>query len=170
MQLVKAFTQLQIKKIPSKYILKRYSRDARSIVGWDRNDIVRGGRDGSEEETRFVKLVPLMMGLARAGSKSEYRCDETWTRGTSLKELIETIPTNVARAGAGVGCSTDAAEDDVEETCVAQIALLEAPMSQTKGRGTKKYGNRSAAGADHPSTSTYNRKRIEGGMEIIGER
>jgi hypothetical protein len=21
------------------------------IVGWDRNDIVRGGRDGSEEET-----------------------------------------------------------------------------------------------------------------------
>jgi hypothetical protein len=103
MQLVKAFTQLQIKKIPRKYILKRYSRDARSIVGWDMNGIVRGGRDGSEEETRFAKLVPLMMGLARAGSKSEYRCDETWTRGTSLKELIETIPTNVARAGAGVG-------------------------------------------------------------------
>jgi hypothetical protein len=71
MHLVKAFTQLQIKKILSKYILKRYSRDAWSIDGWDRNDIVRGGRDGSEEETRFTKLVPLMMGIARAGSKSD---------------------------------------------------------------------------------------------------
>jgi hypothetical protein len=51
MHLVKAFTQLQIKKIPSKYILKCYSRDASSIVGWDKNDMVRGGQDGSEEET-----------------------------------------------------------------------------------------------------------------------
>jgi hypothetical protein len=31
MHLVIAFTQIQIKKILSKYILKRYSRDARSI-------------------------------------------------------------------------------------------------------------------------------------------
>jgi hypothetical protein len=101
MHLVKAFTELQIKKILSKYILKRYSRDARSIVSWDRNDIVRGGPDGSEEETRFTKLAPLMMGIARASSKSDYRCDETWTRGTSLKELIETIPTNMVRAVRG---------------------------------------------------------------------
>jgi hypothetical protein len=143
MHLVKA-TQLQIKKILNKYILKHYSRDARSIVGWDRNDIVRGGRDGSEEETRFAKLVPLMMGIARGSSKSDYRCDETWTRGTSLKDLIETIPTNVARAGAGVGCSIGAVGGDVEETCVSQIALLEPPMSQTKGCGTRRYGNHSA--------------------------
>jgi hypothetical protein len=158
MHLVKAFTQLQIKKILSKYILKHYSRDAQSIVGWDRNDIVRGGRDGSEEETWFAKLVPLMMGIARAGSKSDYRCDETWTRGTSLKELIETIPTNVARAGAGAGCSTGAAGGDVEETCGSQISLLEPPMSQTKGHGTRRYGNHSASGAERPSTSTYKRR------------
>jgi hypothetical protein len=77
MHLVKVFTQLQIKKIPSKYILKHYSRDARSIVDCDRNDIVKGGRDGTEEETRFAKLVPLMMGIARVGSKSDYICDQT---------------------------------------------------------------------------------------------
>jgi hypothetical protein len=76
MHLVKAFTHLQIKKILSKYILKRYSRDARSIVSWDRNNMVRGGRDGRKEEIRFAKLVPLVMGIARAGSKSDYRCDE----------------------------------------------------------------------------------------------
>jgi hypothetical protein len=57
------------------------------------------------------------MGIARAGSKSDYRWNETWTRGTSLKELIETIPTNMARAGVGAWCSTGAAEGDVEETC-----------------------------------------------------
>jgi hypothetical protein len=57
MHLVKAFTHLQIKKIPSKYILKHYSRDARTIVGWDRNDIAREGQDESEEETRFTKYL-----------------------------------------------------------------------------------------------------------------
>jgi hypothetical protein len=68
----------------------------------------------------------------------------------------------VARAGAGVGCSTGAAEGNVEETCGSQITLLEPPMSQTKGRGTRRYGNHSASGADRPSTSTYKRKRTEG--------
>jgi hypothetical protein len=57
--------------------LKRNSGDARSIVGWDKNGMVRGGRDGSEEETRFTKLVPLVMGISRTSSKSDYRCDET---------------------------------------------------------------------------------------------
>jgi hypothetical protein len=76
----------------------------------------------------------------------------------------------VARAGAGAGCSTSAAGGDVEETCGSQIALLEPPMSQTKGRGTRRYGNRSASGAERSSTCTYKRTRIEGGMEIIGER
>jgi hypothetical protein len=111
-----------------------------------------------------------MMGIARAGSKSDYRRDETWTRGTSLKELIEIIPTNVARVSAGVGCSTSAAGGDVEETCGSQIALLEPPMSQTKGCGTRRYGNRSASGAERLSTSTYKRKRTDDGMEIIGKR
>jgi hypothetical protein len=35
---LRAFTQLQIKKKLSKYILKRYTQDARSYVEWDRNE------------------------------------------------------------------------------------------------------------------------------------
>jgi hypothetical protein len=97
-----------------------------------------------------------MMGTVRVGSKSDYRCDETWTRRTSLKELIETIPTNVARVGAG--CSTCAAGGNVEETCGSHIALLEPPMSQTKGRRTGRYGNRGASNAEQASTSTYKHK------------
>jgi hypothetical protein len=76
----------------------------------------------------------------------------------------------VARASAGVGCSTGVAWGDVEETYGSQIALLEPPMSQTKGRGTRRSGNRSASGVERSSTSTYKRKRTEGGLEIIGER
>jgi hypothetical protein len=39
----------------------------------------------------------------------------------------------VARVGAGAGCSTSAAGGNVDQTCGSQIALLEPPMSQTKG-------------------------------------
>jgi hypothetical protein len=49
MHLLTAFTQLQIKKILSKYILKCYTRDARSYVEWDRNDVVQGGSNGNDE-------------------------------------------------------------------------------------------------------------------------
>jgi hypothetical protein len=53
---------------------------------------------------------------------------------------------------------------------VGLIALLEPPMSQTKGRGTGRYGNCGASNAERVSTSTYKRKRTKGGIEIIGER
>jgi hypothetical protein len=43
MHLVKAFTQLHAKKIPSAYILKRYTCDIRSFIEWDRNDMPKGG-------------------------------------------------------------------------------------------------------------------------------
>jgi hypothetical protein len=43
MHLVKAFTQLHVRKIPNGYILKRYTRDARSFVQWDRNDMPKDG-------------------------------------------------------------------------------------------------------------------------------
>jgi hypothetical protein len=72
MHLVKAFTHLQVEKIPSKYILKCYTRGVRFVVEWDRNDVVKGGHDESNEEMRFAKLVPVVMSIARVGSKSEY--------------------------------------------------------------------------------------------------
>jgi len=35
MHIIRAFTQFQVRKIPEKYILKRYTRDAREEVMWD---------------------------------------------------------------------------------------------------------------------------------------
>jgi hypothetical protein len=36
MHVIKAFTHLQVQSIPEKYILRRYTRNARSVVPWDR--------------------------------------------------------------------------------------------------------------------------------------
>jgi hypothetical protein len=81
---VKTFTQLHARKIPSAYKLKRYTRDARSFVEWDRNDRSKGRQDGNREHMRVTKHVPVVMGIARAGTKSDYASD-----------LIDSIPANV---------------------------------------------------------------------------
>jgi hypothetical protein len=67
MHLVKAFTQLHIRKIPNVYILKRYTCDVRSFVEWDWNDMPKGGQYGNREDMRFTKLVPGVMGIAGQG-------------------------------------------------------------------------------------------------------
>jgi hypothetical protein len=89
--LVKAFTQLHIRKIHNGYILKRYTHDARSFVEWDRNDKPKDGQDGNREYMRFVKLVPVVMGITRAGTKSDYACEEAYEKSIALRALIKTI-------------------------------------------------------------------------------
>jgi hypothetical protein len=42
--------------------------------------VVKGGRDGSNEQMRFAKLVRVVMGIARVGSKSEYAYEEALER------------------------------------------------------------------------------------------
>jgi hypothetical protein len=59
MHLVKVFTQLHVRKIPSAYILKRYTHDARSFVESDRNDMPKGGQDRNREDMRLAKRVQL---------------------------------------------------------------------------------------------------------------
>jgi hypothetical protein len=67
--------------------------------------MVKGSRDGSNEQVRFVKLIPVVMGIARAGSRSEYAYEKALERSKSLRNLIETIPANVTVA-------TDTCEPD----------------------------------------------------------
>lgn len=64
--LLKAFMQLQITNIPAKYLLKRYSRDARFFVMWDMHDIVSMGPNYTTEQSRTAKLVELAMAAVRA--------------------------------------------------------------------------------------------------------
>jgi hypothetical protein len=48
MHIIKAFTHLQVQNIPEKYILKRYTRNSRSVVPWDRHDVSVGGQNETE--------------------------------------------------------------------------------------------------------------------------
>jgi hypothetical protein len=74
---MRAFTHLQVKKIPEKYILRWYTRDARQEVPWDRHDGVRIDPTASREQTRMSSLLPKFMKLGRVGSRSDRACEET---------------------------------------------------------------------------------------------
>jgi hypothetical protein len=138
MHLVKAFMHLQIEKIPSKYILKCYTRGARSVVEWDRNDMVKGGRDGSNEQMRFIKRILVVMGIARAGSRSEYAYEEALER--CLRNLIETIPANVIVATDTCEPDSSVGREDgnTDMTIGNTVVFVAPPISGTKGRGCSK--------------------------------
>jgi hypothetical protein len=88
MHLVKVFTQLHVRKIPSAYILKWYTHDARSFIEWDRIDMPKGGQDGNKEDMRFARLVPVVTGIAQVGTKSDYACDEAEMRNQVVSTLV----------------------------------------------------------------------------------
>lgn len=95
MHLVRLFTHLQVEKIPSKYILKRYTRFAKSQVSWDRHDIVPEGTDARPEQYRIAKLIPVAMSAVRVGSKSEYACQKTMEELKKITQLVVIIPEDV---------------------------------------------------------------------------
>lgn len=43
--------------------------------------MVKSGQDGDNGQMRLSKLVPVVMGIARAGNKSNYVYEETFERG-----------------------------------------------------------------------------------------
>ncbi|CAL5049424.1 unnamed protein product [Urochloa decumbens] len=92
MHIIKAFTHLQVRRILEKYILKRYSRDAVSEVPWDRHDNVRIGQRAGKEQTRLSKLLPKLMKLGRAGSRSDRAYDETCRLVDQITPGIEMFP------------------------------------------------------------------------------
>jgi hypothetical protein len=130
MYLVKAFTQLHVKKIPNAYMLKRYTCVARSFVEWDRNDMPKDGQDRNIADMRLAKLVPVIMGIARAGTKSDCACEEAYERSTALTALIETIPVNVTRS---IPTCTEGTDVNVEGDYM--VAIVAPPVSLTKGCG-----------------------------------
>jgi hypothetical protein len=92
MHVIKAFTHLQVQNIPEKYILRCYTRNARSLVPWDRHD-VRVATHADTEQTRMSKLLPKLMHLGRAGSKSDCAYAETIRHIDMITPGIELLQT-----------------------------------------------------------------------------
>ena len=72
MHIIKAFTHLQVQSIPEKYILKRYTHNARSVVPWDRHDVPVGGHTDTEQ-SRLSKLLPKLMHFGKSGKQIRSR-------------------------------------------------------------------------------------------------
>ena len=145
MHIIRAFTQLQVRKIPEKYILKRYTRDAREEVMWDRHDGVRIGAQASKEQCRMSKLLPKLMRLGRAGSKSDRAYEETNRQLDKITPGIELFPrsaddesSDLAPSANGSVVTSGGADTDspLSSTLLhAGRLLIEPPVSRTKGRG-----------------------------------
>jgi hypothetical protein len=96
MHVIKAFTHMQVKNIPEKYILRCYTRNARSVVPWDRHD-VRVATHADTEQTRMSKLLPKLMCMGRAGRKSDrsyamtVRHIDMITPGIELLQIAESL-------------------------------------------------------------------------------
>jgi hypothetical protein len=163
MHLVKAFTQLHIRKIPNGYILKRYTCDARSFVEWDQNDMPKGGQDGNREDMRFIKLILVVMSIARDGTKYDYACEEAYKKAMDLRALIKSIPVNVTRS-----VPRDNGGADVNVDGNLTVAIAAPPLSQTKGCGRGRSNIVSEVGDSAIHTSTYKQKRTIEGQEVIG--
>jgi hypothetical protein len=97
MHVIKAFTHLQVQSIPKKYILWRYTRNARFVVPWDRHD-VRIATHAYTEQTRMSKLLSKLMRLGRAGSKSDRAYAETVRHIDMITPAIELLQTTESAA------------------------------------------------------------------------
>ena len=149
MHIIRAFTHLQVRRIPERYILKRYTRDAREEVTWDRHDGVRIGAQASKEQCRMSKLLPKLMRLGRAGSKSDHAFEEANRQLDKITPGIELFPRSADDESSG---PAPPASGSVEQSgsagtnsppsstpMHAGMLLIEPPMSCTKGRGPGKH-------------------------------
>jgi hypothetical protein len=111
---------------------------------------------------RFAKLVLVVMGIARAGTKLDYSCDEAYEKSAALRDLINSIPANMTRS-----VPTDNAGSDVNLDKTLTVAIAAPLLSQIKGRGHGRRNNDSDVGGSAIHTSTYKRKVTVDGQEII---
>ncbi|RLM73109.1 uncharacterized protein C2845_PM15G06930 [Panicum miliaceum] len=136
MHIIRVFTHLQVRKIPQKYILKRYTRSAREEVAWDRHDDVRIGAQASKEQTWMSKLLPKLMRLGRVGSRSDRAFEEIDMQLDKITPGIEIFPSSAdgessdPAASATGSVTTEGASSALQN----EMLLIEPPVSRTKGR------------------------------------
>jgi hypothetical protein len=148
--LVKAFTHLQIRKIPSHYILKRYTRNARHQLMWDRNDIVTVGPDCTTEQFRMSKLVTLAMAAVRACRMSRTTFDAGCQRLEELRILAGSIPSDIDPSAQG-SMRADTSENeqpisvDAQNEVESMVVSMSSPRT-AKTKGSKRTGKGSKKG------------------------
>ncbi|PNT67591.1 hypothetical protein BRADI_3g29324v3 [Brachypodium distachyon] len=82
----------QIQKLPSKYVLRRYTRNAHIDLHYDRNDTIQTGNDGLSKGGRNSNMLRQAYATIRAGIRSIVGYERYMTVMKELREQLEEIP------------------------------------------------------------------------------
>ncbi|KAG2628624.1 hypothetical protein PVAP13_3KG250027 [Panicum virgatum] len=134
----------RVRRILERYVLKRHTRDAREEVTWDRHDGVRIGAQASKDQCRMLKLLPKLIRLGRAGSKSDHAFEKANRQLDKITPSIELFPTSTddespapapsASGSVAPSSSADTNSPPSSTLMHAGVLLIEPPVSRTKGR------------------------------------
>ncbi|XP_062224618.1 protein FAR1-RELATED SEQUENCE 3-like [Phragmites australis] len=96
--LIRAFMQAQVESIPGSYILRRYTRNARMELPFDRHDERLVGPDGTTQKYRQTTLLVVAMAIVRAGSMSRSAYDKAMKDLKILRGQIENLPADIGHS------------------------------------------------------------------------
>jgi hypothetical protein len=172
--------QLRVDKIPEVYILKRYTRNARSNPTFDRRDYEQTTPDGTSLFCHRKLLAEIAMDLANRGTKSDAGYHRAMSGMRALMEEVDVLneEEEVAKIQQAQNSMLDNNTEQtggVEHTATAQIKkeiILPPPVSNTKGR--KKGGDaaqkKAASKEKNAETNSKPQPELDSDGRLLGIR
>jgi hypothetical protein len=117
--LLRAFMHLQVEKIPSKYILQRYTVSSRKDVPFERIDKSFRGKDGVTKSYRQKMLLTKTMKVVRQACMSKARYDKAM-------EVLDELDVVLCRLEPDIGCneSIDVSDDEEDKVIIFKMFLV----------------------------------------------
>ena len=117
--LLRAFMHLQVEKIPSKYILQRYTVSSRKDVPFERIDKSFRGKDGVTKSYRHKMLLTKTMKVVRQACMSKAGYDKAM-------DVLDELDVVLSRLEPDIGCneSTDVSDDEEDKVIIFQMFLV----------------------------------------------
>ncbi|KAJ1280348.1 hypothetical protein BS78_04G225200 [Paspalum vaginatum] len=131
---MRAFIHLQVDEIPGKYILKRYTREAREKVLFDREDKLLGGKRGKEINYRTRRVLKWYSPVLRESTLSTAACERAEYVLEKLVEELKLIPSHIVQSTSNensrsteevVSGESEGEEDNAEKNWEESIPALE---------------------------------------------
>ena len=114
--LLRAFMHLQVEKIPSKYILQRYTVSSRKDVPFERIDKSFRGKDGVTKSYRQKILLTKTMKVVRQACMSKAGYDKAM-------DVLDELDVVLSRLEPDIGCneSTDVSDNEEDKVILLQM-------------------------------------------------
>jgi hypothetical protein len=114
--LLRSFMHLQVEKIPSKYILQRYTVSSRKDVPFERIDKSFRGKNGVTKSYRQKMLLTKTMKVVRQACMSKTGYDKAM-------DVLDELDVVLCRLEPDIGCneSTDVSDDEEDKVIIFQL-------------------------------------------------